>query len=204
MGFIPVTNVASVEMIFVILNQRVENVYHCIANTTPITYSGLATLCGAFKDWYNTTGKALSVDNLVLEKIVAKDLTSQSGPAIEYTTGLPQAGTHVATAYPTNVTVAVSFGTALRGRSYRGRIYQNGLSNDRVVANKITSSYQEDLIAGYAALKSAVNTAGWDLAVVSRYHNKAARTSGVATPITSVSVDINLDSQRRRLTGRGQ
>jgi hypothetical protein len=191
-------------MIFSQGSQKVENVYHCKATTTPITESSLDTLCGAFVDWFSTDGNDLSSNTAVLEKIVAKDLTSETGPAIEYTTGLPIAGAASGPASPMNVTAAVSFGTALRGRSYRGRVYHIGITSDRTTGNQLTSVYRGQLIEGYAGLISAVNTSGWDLCVVSRYHNKSPRTAGVATPITSVSVDINLDSQRRRLAGRGE
>jgi hypothetical protein len=40
--------------------------------------------------------------------------------------------------------------------------------------------------------------------VVSFYHANAARTSGLAMDVTAITVDPNLDSQRRRLNGRGQ
>jgi hypothetical protein len=40
--------------------------------------------------------------------------------------------------------------------------------------------------------------------VVSRYHLGAPRVTGIATPvITYLATDNNVDSQRRRLTGRG-
>jgi hypothetical protein len=47
---------------------------------------------------------------------------------------------------------------------------------------------------------SAVNDT-W--VVLSKFFAKNPRSTAVATPITAVSADQYLDSQRRRLTGRG-
>lgn len=204
MQFIPVPNTASVEAIFDVFGQKVENVYH-VSQSSPFTETALAQAASAFVDWYGLHGKTLTGGYCSLAKIVAKDLTSADGPAIEYNTGLPIAGTApAAQAAPLNVTCAVSFGTAKRGRSYRGRIYQIGLNVSQYNENQITGGMQSALITAYAALVAAFHTAGFDMCVVSRFANKAPRAQGVHTTITSVNVDVNLDSQRRRLTGRGQ
>jgi hypothetical protein len=204
MPFVPVPNTCSVEMIYESMGQKCENVFHASKINT-FSASDLADICVIFADWFIAHGKALCNTGVALSKIVAKDISSQTGPAIEYTGSLPVYGVYTGTTVmPLNVTVAVSFGTNLRGRSYRGRIYQIGLTNLSCTDNQVSSSYRSDLITYYGDLVSAVSTGGFDLCVVSRFHNKAPRTTGVATPITSVSVDPNLDSQRRRLTGRGQ
>ena len=205
MQFIPVSDTASLELVFDALGQKCENVIHVKAGTTPITESGLADVCEAVVDWYTTSGKVQVYDGTSLTKIVAKDLTSSTGPAIEYTTGLPLEGTGSgATALPLNVTAVISLGTALRGRSYRGRIYQIGLGSNWVSGNVLDSGYRNNLVSSYGGLVTAISAAGWTLVVVSKFHNKAPRTAGVATTVTSVSVDTNVDSQRRRLAGRGQ
>lgn len=204
MGFVPVPLTASVELIYEVMGQRCENVFHAKAGIA-WSESSLTDLAETFKDWFIADGKGIMSSNTALSKIVCKDLASKSGPAIEYQTGLPISGTiSNIQACPLNVTAAVSFGTALRGRSYRGRVFQIGLNVGQIADNALNSQYRAELISVYASLVSAVSTGGWDLAVVSRYTNKAPRSTGVATPITSVSVENALDSQRRRLATRGQ
>ena len=204
MQFISVPNTCSVELIFDVFGQKCENVYH-VTQGGSWTEEDLTTLAPTFVDWWNAYGKALAHDGVSLTKIVLKDMGSQTGPAIEYSVGLPSAGAYATgDNMPLNVTAAISFGTALRGRSYRGRVYQIGLTSSMVVNNQLNSTYRAALIAGYAALVAAVAIASQSMVVVSKFSNKAPRAIGVHTSITSVNVDVNLDSQRRRLTGRGQ
>jgi hypothetical protein len=75
-----------------------------------------------------------------------------------------------------------------------------------VDGNKITSAYQILLRADYQALINVVDGAAnlnANMVVVSRFSNKAERPVPVTTVITSAQLDENLDSQRRRLNGRG-
>jgi hypothetical protein len=67
-----------------------------------------------------------------------------------------------------------------------------------------------DILAAYVALVAAVEPDGWDHVVVSRFSGvdedgrPIPRVAGVSTVVLSYGVtDNNLDSQRRRLAGRG-
>jgi hypothetical protein len=194
----------SIEAIYDVFGQKCENVFY-VTHFAGITPELMASDGAAFVDWYDAHGKATMHSGVTLSKLVIKDLTSQNGHAIEYNTGLPLSGadsTHQAA--PLNVTAAVSFGTGLRGRSFRGRIYQVGMTVYQLIDNQLTSGMRSALIEVYGELVTAMQTNAGRLCVVSRYHDKTARTTGVATPITSVNVNIDIDSQRRRLTGRGK
>jgi hypothetical protein len=205
MQFVPVAGTASVELIYDAMGNKCENVLHFKASSTPINEAALTQLAEAVFTWYSTTGKVLQHSSVSLSAIVCKDLTSATGPAIEYSVGLPIAGTNPSgTALPLNVTAVVSFGTALRGRSYRGRLYAIGLVTGNATGNTLDTGYRTALVNAYAGLNTAAGTEGWNQVVVSKFTNKAPRTAGVATPVSSVSVDANVDSQRRRLNGRGQ
>ena len=204
MQYIPVQDTASFELIYDVFGQKCENVFH-VYKLSGWTADDLDTYCATFEAWWSAYGKARVHSGVSLGLIVAKDLSSQTAPAIEYASGLPISGTYPnGTDLPLNVTVAVSFGTNLRGRSYRGRIYQVGMTSDMIVDNQITVTFKNSLLTAYNDLVARISQTGGDLVVVSRFHNKAPRSVGVTTPITRVSVDVNLDSQRRRLTGRGK
>jgi len=121
-------------------------------------------------------------------------------------TGLPSAGTSAVDPLPFNCAHCVSFRTANRGRSGRGRNYVMGLSDSEAAASAIQTTRLNLDVNAYAALVGAGTfVAGLQFCVVSRYSGGAPRSVALIQPITSVlSVDATIDSQRRRLPGRGR
>jgi len=108
-------------------------------------------------------------------------------------------------ALPASMAIVVTLRTALRGRSYRGRNYVGGISDSSVEGvNLVKPAFRaecvdvfNDLIGG-----TIVTQGAW--VVVSRFHDKVPLTTGVTTVVNTVlTVDNVLDSQRRRLPGRG-
>jgi hypothetical protein len=103
--------------------------------------------------------------------------------------------------------MAVSFRSALSGRSFRGRNYIPCLTNSQVTGNLIDVSWQGDIINAYAELLfgGGALPAGWVWVVVSRFTNNLPRVTGIFSEVFSVLVtDTIVDSQRRRLPGRGK
>lgn len=203
MAFIPVPNVASVEMIFEQAGQRLENVYH-VKKSSPFDEVGLSGAAQLFADWWDEELKPQVAGNVSLVLIVAKALDSETAPAVEFTTGLPLTGPGTNIPNPGNVTVAIRWTTGLRGRSFRGRTYHIGLTQGAIVANSLATENQALLLGAYQTLLSSLSLSTMSLVVVSKYANHVARTTGIATDITAASLDGSLDSQRRRLNGRGR
>lgn len=203
MVFVPVPNVASFELVQSASNQVVENVYN-VSNTEPWTNASLETVCGMFKTWWDGQLKSLTPNTNQLIKIVGKDQSSQDGPFCEYTTGLPIIGTATGPAEPNSVTVAVKWTTAKRGRSYTGRTFHIGLQEGQVVQNSLETAALPYLLAAYQNLLTLFFETSFTFVVVSRYHDHAPRVTGVATPVLACSIDPYIDSQRRRLNGRGR
>jgi len=204
MAFIPVENTAQVRMQFLYDGQHVENVYH-VKSTGAWDVAGLQDLGDAFIDWWDTNLKAFMPTTGSLQQVVLRDLTTESGLAVERTTGLPLVGTNGSPQLPNNVTVAVKWSTGLAGRSFRGRTYHIGMPENSTVGNTVSAGPLDDLLAAYDALigiPPAVDAA-YTLVVVSLFHNNAPRVAGVATDILDSSIDPTIDSQRRRLPGRG-
>ena len=204
MAFIPVPNIMKAELVFSCNGQTVENVMNFNADEAYNFGTMSGQLALALKTWWDTNLKAGCPSAVSLLKIKVTDLTTQTGSTLEYATGLPIAGTSAQVLAPNNVTIAVKLGTALRGRSYRGRIFHVGLNNTQISGSQITTSAATTLAAAYANLGTLVSTNHFHIGVVSRQHDKVVRTEGVFTPVTGVSIDLNLDSQRRRLPGRGR
>lgn len=201
--FIPVPNTARFELIFTLESQRVENVYHVHKLSTSWDVTALATFADKFRVWFNASLKPNTGAHASLVLIVGTDQTTGISPRLEYTTSLPIVGTAVGDALPNNVTCAASWRTANRGRSYRGRTFHVGPTRDMVAGSALTVGAQTALQTAFAALLTAINDAEHQLCVVSRYTNHAPRAVGVSTPITSITIDSTMDSQRRRLPGRG-
>lgn len=201
--FIPFADTCKVQMIFSQYGQRLQNGYyfHNTAGSFGVAEMGL--LAAYMKNWWDTNLKSLVTQDCSLVQIDCKDMTSQNAPGINYTTGLPIVGTAATEGNPTNVTVAIKLTTGLSGRSYRGRIFHIGLPQTTVTADAVDNNVLTALHSAYSILQSAPLT-DWELVVASQYTNGAWRTSGVVTPVEAIAGDGYLDSQRRRLIGRGR
>lgn len=203
MAYIPVANVVAVEMLFDSDSQIVENVYHWHFSVNP-GITEMATLAAAHKTWWDTNIKAKVNPNTSLILIRTTNLTTQSSPRTEYNTGLPIDGTNANGAMPNNVTVVVKWITEQRGRSFRGRTYHIGLTEDVVTLNSVTTAAVTALVTAYTALMNLTMTPQPEMVVVSRFTNNAPRATGIFTNIVGLSIDPTVDSQRRRLPGRGR
>lgn len=208
MPFIPAANTAQVELFFVHNSQQVENVFHVFQPAGwPITE--LQAIAVVFKDWWNLNMKAKVRPETILSSIKCTDISSQTGPSITSTVSLPIAGTFASGGpLSNNVTLAIKWLTNQRGRSFRGRTYHVGLHASQLAtgAQTVNTADITSLSTAYAALLTAIttyNAAGY-LAVVSRYHDNNPRANAVVTQITAGLIDNTIDSQRRRLPGRGR
>jgi len=114
-------------------------------------------------------------------------------------------GTLTSPSVPGNVTWCVKFLTGLTGRSYRGRNYIMGMTEDATVGNQMDAGRAAAFVANYEALLDLVDATDFTWVVLSRVQNNVPLANAIGAPIINVGyTDLNLDSQRRRLTGRGQ
>lgn len=205
MAFIPVADTIEVELFQFLHGQKVEN-------TLGFRLDGgfgageVIDLWNNLLIWWETTFSTDLSNNLSLRGAKITDLSSISAPAYEFNAPTPNpTGDDAVAALPGNVALCVSFRTLARGRSYRGRNYVCGLSENAVTGNTVDSTVVLALQAAYNGLRSLPFDNPWEHVVISRFNAGAPRTTGVATKVTScVIVDPYVDSQRRRLTGRGQ
>ena len=204
MPFIPVADTVEVELFQMLHGQKIENTQYwrkiggsSVADATDLWNSLLI--------WWSTSFSIQLSNQLTLLGAKITDLSSETSYAVEFAAPAPHpAGHSVSFGLPGNVALVASFRTNSRGRSYRGRNFVAGLPEDGVDGNTVQTSVVNALQASYAALLSDFAPSGWEWVVASRFHNKLPRVAGIATAITSVIVvDPYIDSQRRRLTGRG-
>lgn len=205
MPFVPFPTTCQVETVCNFQGVIAESVYH-VAQDTDWDAAGLASLCATFETWWKAEIQPLVSQYTVLSKIKARGLASSSDAGVELPVTSGGAGAHTTQPLPNNAALAVKWSTGLTGRSYRGRTYHFGMLLDQVNAvtsSSITSAFHTQVSDAYAALLTAVNIGDQRLVVASRMADSMPRTEGVSTNILSVSVDVAIDSQRRRLIGRG-
>ena len=205
MPFVEITHVVLAELRYLWDGQKCENTLYFELDTPP-DVTNMQALGDALADWWATQLKPQTSSAVTLNLIHLTDLTSDTGPAIDVTTGLPQSGSVASTAAPNNVSLAVKFSTALRGRSFRGRNYILGIIPSVLTENVVSDAFAAAIVAAYEnLLDPATLPSGATWVVASRFHNNAPRLIGVTAPITAVSVtDKVVDSMRRRLPGRGR
>jgi hypothetical protein len=201
--FIPSPQVCKVELCYTQNDQQTENVFHCKHDAGDPTIGDMDLLAEFFKNWWSTNIKPYQQNATGLRLIRVTLLTDRSSPGIEYSTGLPIVGTFATgRPLPNNVCVTIKWLTGLRGRNYRGRTYVGGLSSDQVDGNSLVAGTK-------TALQTAADDlidnmlAGWVLGVNSMYLDKLPRSTSEFTAFTGAVVEDKMDSQRRRLFGRG-
>jgi len=178
---------------------------------TPPTAANLAQLAGTLHTWYQNELRPIQVSNCQLTEIYVRQAVQAGG--LEFTTpaapgdvgsaaGLSEAG---------NVTLVVSLRTGLSGRSFRGRNYSIGMSQNHQNSGTATSTYVDALEAAYDALFGDIAADGvFQWVVYSQFSgvdengDPIVRETPLVTPITAaIVVDDRTDSQRRRLRARG-
>lgn len=212
MPFVPVLNTAEAQLVVRLDSQTMENTLFFQLPTDP-SAADLLSLGGDLIAWWgdNIAPQVSAAAELI--EIVCTSLTSDTSPSVTSVPPVAALGLVSGDFLPTNASLAVSFRTNLRGRSFRGRNYVIGLTESQVTGNHVSNVSVAAYKAAYEVLLPAGGafTDDWAWVVVSRFHGvdvnhkPIPRTAGVRTAVTSVViVDDVIDSQRRRLPGRGR
>lgn len=203
MVFVPATDTVKVDFFQTWASQQVCNtVYYHL--DTPWDEAAMNALGSDLVAWLNSDWKDAITSNCSFHTIKITDLTTQNSPGIEYTTGLPIAGTNAIASVPNNVSVVYKWITGYRGRSYRGRWYVAGLQQVHVNNNTVDGAYITSMTTALNKLHNTIPTTGMTMVICSRYHNKAPRALAVCTEVVGGNMNATVDSQRRRLPERGR
>jgi len=211
MPFVPVANTVLVETRMLLDEQQVENTF-TVRFEASVSPTILENLAADFLGWWINDYADIVSDELELREVVATDLSSQTGPQFSLPAPIGSNGNITGSVLSNNVSLCVSFRTANRGRSFRGRNYIAGVPVASVVQNNAVTGYVAAVVTAYEKLLpggGALTSGTW--VVASRFSGVDSegkpipRAAGVTTPITGVVVvDSTVDSQRRRLPGRGK
>jgi hypothetical protein len=201
--YVPVANVVQAELVFSWDSQVVENVLH-FQTSVPPNLVTMNELGAWLVSWWSTNVKPHVPATVSFINVKMTDLTVAFGPVVDYATSLPMVGTNASPSMPNNCALVITKRTALRGRSYRGRIYHVGLTEGNTVANQYNSGSVAALVTAYNLLRNVTLASATAFeVVVSRIQAGVPLAAGVSTTVTTHTCDGILDSQRRRLPGRG-
>jgi len=202
MPFVPTPNVAQVQMRYTYQGQQVMNTLYFDFGAGFDT-TQMQALASFLVGSYASETAPESPASLILREVQVTDWTTETSPSITYNTGLPLIGGTGQPAAPSNVSLTVSFRTEGRGRSSRGRNYLLGIQEAEVDNNVVGSAFSNR----WTSFLNTLIDPGppeciW--VVVSTIEDGLPRAAGLVQPVsTFVFVDMTVDSQRRRLPGRG-
>lgn len=101
-----------------------------------------------------------------------------------------------------SLAVVVTLRTLLRGRSYRGRLYMGGWVEGEYDGTEFSQAAAAAALDFVAECEAAASPLGWDLGVISRIVNGAARPTGVFTEVTTYEVRSRRPGVQRRRVRR--
>lgn len=201
--FIPTAGAVRVDIQFIQGAQQIHNVIWCTREAA-WTQAEREALADAIKTWWDTSAKTYFRGDFGLQMITVVNQDTQNAPSTQLVVSPVIYGGASGTSLPNHTAAVATLRTEFRGRSYRGRMYLGGIPasaiNDTIT---FTTTFIANVLTALAALKTAIEALGAVWAVVSHFTNKLPRASGLKTPISAISMDSYIDSQRRRLGLRG-
>jgi len=204
MAFVPAPNIVMVELRCTLDGQNVENRFHVNVFHEPTTFDlqSVANVVSnaVIEQWIPQLPDALTFREIHLRSL-------HDANAIELTAAFPSntTGSLVSLVLPSNVTLCVSLRSNASGRSARGRLYWMGLCELDVSGNNIGLTRSGGIVDAVQFLIDALQTVEYAWVIVSYIANNAPRVGGPVYFVvtTALIVDSVVDSQRRRLPGRG-
>jgi hypothetical protein len=183
--------------------QKIENRIYVNLLATPDLTSLEAI---AIVVWNNINDQWLGSlpNDVTINAVVATSMEVEEGPQFIYAPAV-LTGADASGAMPNSTTICLSLRSDQRGRSARGRLYWLGLPRDGVVDNTVASDRLSAIVSALNLLRAAIETAGYEWSIVSFIHNGVPRVGGPVYFVVEnvIAVDNTIDSQRRRLPGRG-
>jgi hypothetical protein len=177
----------------------------------------LQALANMFISWWNDDlADNLSL-NIGLDSVAARSMEAEDAPGVEIGAPPLSVGLLPSQAMPGNVALVVKHTTGLTGRNRRGRTYVAGITELQAEGNLIAALTRDAILVAFGELRNRLIAAGYVHVVASFYDGTelvelpdgqivkrpVGRDAALTTPVEAYVANVELDSQRRRLTGRG-
>jgi hypothetical protein len=200
MSFVPLPVGAKVTLDFLWAGVECHNTLFATTSAGP-NPTNMAVLAASLNTWLLDLWAGNATAAAEATGVTITDMTSPSGPSLNFPLTVAAPGTAGTHSVPNNVTIATTFQTAHRGRSFRGRAYWVGLDNAMLVDSRtLLSANAAAFDTCWNDFQAAVNAAGYAWVVASFHAGGVPRVSGVATPVLAVRTGTTLDTQRRRIS----
>lgn len=138
--------------------------------------------------WHQANIQTQQSTDISLVELFTTTLDSAISPAYSYTSNLPQGGDDPAVSVASNQALCVTFKTAGRGRSSRGRNYVPGLRASVLVGNYWTPITGSNLQAAYNALLAIETDLSMQWVVLSKETGGVERAQALVQPVTGAVV----------------
>lgn len=205
MAFQPVPLTVMAEMRYLLDNQECENVLYFKFPVEPADVD-LADLAVGLLNWWTDHLRAWQVNALQLKEIYLTPLVSATAETYSFVLTGTNNGAYLDEPEPNSVSFAVKFNTANRGKGSSGRNYALGIADEFVSQNTFSLTYVNGIVGAYnnLQLEVAAILPAVEWVHVRRVINKVKLPVGQTYPVQSATfTDQTVDSQRRRLPGRG-
>lgn len=132
-----------------------------------------------------------------LDSIKVTDLRTEGAPTVEVVMAVM--GEDASDLMAPSTGLVLTLRTALRGRSYRGRVYLGGIGEARWATGDWEAFTVGEAIQWLEAIQALADALGWTLVVLSRWHNHLERAIALGQAVIDiVSRSERAGSQRRR------
>lgn len=206
MPFQPVPGTIGIVVDCRLSGEVAQNTLYFFQNGADPTVGDCIAVATIVKNFYTNALMPLLATTLIGVKVVAKNLFINGGA--KGVVSMAGSAGGVATEQATNNDAAVvTFDTGQSGKSSHGRNYVPGIPNAAITVNTLDPDFMAGVIAAYETLLPGGDNdpAPYFWSVVSRQSGGIVAAEGLAVPVMNVYfTDDIIDSQRRRLPGRGK
>ena len=207
MAFQPVDKVIELTAVYTLFGQTVENKFYALCAST-VTSAMCTELAAILDHWVTSSWLASMSSSLTYVRSIARDLTSEGSFESIDSTGAGGVGGAAAVTDANNVAFAIHRQTVFSGKKQKSRIYtppipSANLTDTNHVSSTAANIYKNSLDTLFTNIAAGTETT-YTNGFVSRVLDHAPRAAGLFVESIGWSlVDLILDSQRRRLPGRG-
>jgi hypothetical protein len=179
-----------------------------IQGAVDIAAGDLPAINAATIDWWTNNIAPIVRPEVELVEVGATIWSAENAPSEISAAAVAGSSNASVPTLPLNVALCISLRSSFRGRSFRGRWYQGGYAAghlDNTDKNAVTTAVANSSAAAIGALASAYSAISPSIkhVIVSFFTGGNPRTTAVVSEVIDYVVNVYLDSQRRRLHGRG-
>lgn len=179
------------------------NSFH-VDKPTPWTLPEMVQLAIDFRDWWDQFLSNPLPGEVALSQVQVRKYDPTAPLGMDLDVSPPIAGGDAGPAAPGNATQTISWRTGLAGRRFRGRNYVPGLGEGQISTSDLVSSTVVNALAAAAGeLILGALTSG-KLTIFHAPQEVPTPYDNTTTDVISAVIENVVDSQRRRLPGRGR